>query len=177
MACYSVHPLVGRLQGLLGNKQIAVVGIFEASIATSLQYLSIGTDDRFGIVSTGKVWEALLTDGVNNLLVGSKESSSETAMSRRFAGVETTGLNATELHVTSQSVVKAKVIEATRRLVLKPGGRVRAICLGCAGMVGMDSWVREGCTTALGEAEGESVYIIDGVKAGIGLLETMIRLK
>ena len=63
VACYSVHPLVQRLQAP------AVTGIFEASVLTALS-VSLETQS-FGIVSTGKVWETALTEAVNGFL-GSK---------------------------------------------------------------------------------------------------------
>jgi Asp/Glu/hydantoin racemase len=70
----------------------------------------------------------------------------------RFAGVETTGLTAIQLHKTPPEEV-----------------RKSAICLGCAGMAGMEEAVREGCMKAYQE-RGRSVCIIDGVVAGVGLL-------
>lgn len=56
-----------------------------------------------------------------------------------------------------------------------PTSRVKAICLGCAGMVGLDAAVREACIEELGEDEGVKVRIVDGVKAGVGLLVGMAR--
>ena len=146
---------------------------FEASISVSLQYLTLPHADRFGIVSTGKVWEKLLTDGVQQLLQHS-DLSKGTAI-ERFAGVETTGLSATELHDAPQIEVEAKMKQATKRLITKPGGRVKIICLGCAGMVGMESWVRKACVEELGGKEASSIRVIDGVKAGILMLEGLVR--
>ncbi|KAI9891488.1 MAG: hypothetical protein M1814_002611 [Vezdaea aestivalis] len=167
IACYSVHPLVSGLRAALA---IPVVGIFEASISASLQLLDTTSNDRFGIVSTGKVWEVLLEEGVRSLLAtkGSPESLA------RFAGVETTGLNATELHDLPAADVESKMREASGRLIAKSGGRVKVVCLGCAGMIGMEQCVREACTTK--EQEGhKKVYIIDGVKAGVGMLQILLR--
>ncbi|EXJ75945.1 uncharacterized protein A1O5_00453 [Cladophialophora psammophila CBS 110553] len=53
--------------------------------------------------------------------------------------------------------------------------RVKAICLGCAGMVGLDSAVRTACVEALGEERARDVYIVDGVKAGVGALYALAR--
>jgi Asp/Glu/hydantoin racemase len=140
-----------------------VTGIFEASVATSLQI--IHPEEKFGIVSTGKVWEEILTDAVRDFLgiEGSK----------RFAGVETTGLNATELHDAPPEEVRRKMKEATKRLLRK--GEVGAVCLGCAGMSGMDEMVREAAVEELGEDEGKKVRIVDGVKAGVAWLEGAVR--
>jgi len=142
-----------------------VTGIFEASIATSLQI--IGPHEKFGIVSTGKVWEQVLTEAVKDFLGSGKE------MSRRFAGVETTGLNATELHGAPPEEVRTRMKEATRWLVRK--GNVGAICLGCAGMAGMNEMVREAAIEELGEDKGRCVRIVDGVQAGIAWLEGAVR--
>lgn len=171
MACYSQHPLVPILKG---EKEITasgkpVTGIFEASVATSLQL--IHPLERFGIVSTGKVWEEILTDAVEAYLGTSRNGD----VSKRFAGVETTGLNATELHDTPQEEVRGRMKDATKRLVGK--GDVGAVCLGCAGMAGMDEMVREACVEELGEEKGKRVRIVDGVVAGVAWLEGAVRVK
>lgn len=140
----------------------SVTGIFEASVTTALQL--IRPDEKFGIVSTGKVWESLLSEAVTALL-GHDGSS-------RFAGVETTGLNATELHDAPQEEVKRRIKEATKRLLGK--GDVRAVCLGCAGMSGMDEWVREAAREQLGGQE--KVWVVDGVMAGVAWLQGATRM-
>ena len=67
-----------------------MTGIFEASVDKSLTAINPG--EAFGIVSTGKVWEELLGKAVHDYFVDIGEE-----VDMRFAGVETTGLNATEL--------------------------------------------------------------------------------
>ena len=143
-----------------------MIGIFEASIATALQLLNTkySCQERFGIVSTGKVWERLLERAVLGIL-GSGEG--DMGKNERFAGVETTGLNATELHSTPQAEVKGRIKEAARRLMVR--GNVRVVILGCAGMAGMDEWVREEVS--------RDVKIVDGVKAGVGNLFALIKGK
>lgn len=49
---------------------------------------------------------------------------------------------------------------------------VGAICMGCAGMAGMEGAVREGCIRAYGTQQGRRVKIVDGVVAGAGMLVT-----
>ncbi|KAK4701485.1 allantoin racemase, partial [Phenoliferia sp. Uapishka_3] len=161
VCCYSEHPLVPLLKDLT---PVPVVGIFEASVSTALLLLP-SVLSKFGIVSTGKVWEQLLSDGVERYFGVEK--------SARFAGVETTGLSAVELHETDAAEVKEKMIAATRRLV-KRGG-VGAVLLGCAGMVDMDAWVREACVLELGEEEGAKVHVVDGVKVGFAALEALVK--
>lgn len=167
VACYSQHPLVHILkaQDAIRNHGKAVTGIFEASVGTALQLIQ--PHEKFGIVSTGKVWEEILTDAVVALL-GTGEDGG-----KRFAGVETTGLNATDLHDAPAEEVERRMKEAAKRLVRK--GHVGAICLGCAGMSGMDTMVREACCEELGEAEGRRVRIVDGVQAGVAWLEGVVR--
>ena len=84
---------------------------------------------------------------------------------RGFAGVETTGLNAKELHEVPPEVVRRKLEEATGRLV--GVGGLRAVLLGCAGMAGMEEWV--------GNVVGREVWVVDGVKAGVGALQGVLR--
>ena len=128
-----------------------------------MQLLSPKTElrEQFGIVSTGENQGKLLTTAVNELL-GTSSGGSD-----RFAGVETTGLNATDLHDAPQKEVKARMKEATRSLVGR--GNVKVVILGCAGMAGMDEWVRE--------EVGKDVKVVDGVKAGIGALQCLLNAK
>jgi len=177
VACYSIHPLVTQLRPILPadkRPHTPIIGIFEASVSTALSLLppprtegSVRKVEKFGIVTTGKYWEKVLTEGVMDFL------GCEDGKCARFKGVETTGLNASELHTAPPEVVKAKMMAATKRLI--QDGDVTAICLGCAGMAGMDSWVREACMEELGQERAKQVRIIDGVKAGIAILEGLVR--
>ncbi|KAL2392108.1 hypothetical protein ABEF95_012709 [Exophiala dermatitidis] len=153
----------------------------------------------FGIVSTGKIWEEALGRAVNEFLGLGLESDSTSLSKRssprgRFYGCETTGLNASELHDLPAEEVRRKMMDATRRLLRRgritasssalrqaSGGdgrssAVKAICLGCAGMVGLESAVREACIEELGSEEaGNNVAIVDGVKAGVGVLYGLVK--
>ncbi|KAA8651771.1 hypothetical protein EYZ11_000004 [Aspergillus tanneri] len=196
VACYSAHPLVGMLKTAIANLGINaltggtlgpegtrkyVTGIFEASVVTSVSLTSsfhlIGdvgfgkaqAKDTFGIVSTGSVWKDELSQAVTKMLVNPEDDRDST---RRFAGVETTGLTAFELHTTPPDEVKRRVSKATERLIKNTSDPVTAICMGCAGMAGMEEAVREGCIKAYGLQQGNRVRIIDGVVAGAGLLVT-----
>jgi len=167
VACYSKHPLVPTLKSkdAVRTASKPVTGIFEASVTTALQLIQ--PDERFGIVSTGKVWEEILADAVADFL-GSSGAASE-----RFAGVETTGLSATDLHDAPAAEVRKRMMDAVRRLLRK--GRVGAVCLGCAGMAGMGEMVREACVEELGEEAGRRVRVVDGVQAGVAWLEGAVR--
>ncbi|KAF4308135.1 hydantoin racemase-like protein [Botryosphaeria dothidea] len=166
VACYSPHPLVAALKAdpHVRARRKPVTGIFEASVAASLQLIS--PDQAFGIVSTGAVWEGVLGGAVTRFL-GAEGS-------RRFAGTQTTGLTATELHNVEAGEVRRRMVRATRRLV--GAGKVGAVCLGCAGMAGMNETVREACVEELGKEEGERVWVVDGVQAGVAWLVGAMRM-
>lgn len=98
--------------------------------------------------------------------------------SARFVSCTTTGLNASELHDLPAADVRGKMKDATKSLLRDGRGRgtdVKAVCLGCAGMVGLEEAVREACVEELGSVEGGSVAIVDGVRAGVGVLVGLVR--
>ena len=173
VACYSVHPLVQ----LLAEREegLAVTGIFEASIVTSLSLLSLPTPDAtpsWGIVTTGKFWEEHLTIGVKSFL-----GQDRAWPNARFAGVESTGLVAGDFHGdVPPEVIRQKLSEATKRL-LGNHGNVECVVMGCAGMAGLEEIIRSAAIEQYGEKRGRQVYIVDGVKAGIGLAVEMVKNK
>ncbi|KKK22200.1 DCG1-like protein [Aspergillus rambellii] len=195
VACYSAHPLVGMLRDAIEKfedtassepflahvKRKYVTGIFEGSVVASLSVISSfqlvidggfhksQAKDTFGIVSTGSIWKPELSKAVADMLVNSGEHKDSTS---RFAGVETTGLTAVELHTTSPEEVRKRISEATERLIKATALPVSAICMGCAGMAGMEEAVREGCIKAYGLKQGNRVRIVDGVLSGAGMLVT-----
>lgn len=172
VACYSDHPLNWTLTE---HTHKPVVGIFQASVTASLQLIS--RHQTFGIVSTGEVWESLLTKAVHDFIGIPSGNRDHGSRIYPFAGVETTGLNATDLHDAAASEVHRRIKEATKRLLDRDQyGDVRVICLGCAGMVGMDGIVREACKEKLGDIEGKHIFmVIDGVRAGVGVLQGLVR--
>jgi Asp/Glu/hydantoin racemase len=196
VACYSAHPLVGMLREAITEyeqtssrqdsaiteyRKKYVTGIFEASVLTSFSLVSsfhlmgdanfhkAQAKDTFGIVTTGSIWRDELTRAVTDMIVNSGDSGGFTA---RFAGVETTGLTAGELHTTPAEEVRRRISDATERLIKSTSHPVSAICMGCAGMAGMEEAVRDGCIRAYGERQGRRVRIVDGVVAGAGMLVT-----
>ncbi|KAH6656146.1 Asp/Glu/hydantoin racemase [Truncatella angustata] len=167
IACFSVHPLVGELQQLTGTSGVAT-GIFEASILTALPLLK--PDEKWGVVTTGKFWEKHLSDGVQHFL-----GAGETDSNAKFAGVESTGLNASDFHHgVSPDVVNQKIREATGRLLRK--GKVTTVVMGCAGMAGMESQIRRGAAEEMGEEfAGKVLNVVDGVTAGVIQIEQLCR--
>lgn len=170
VACFSVHPLVGMLAEKEGEfGRLAVTGIFEASVLTCLSLLRPGK--KWGIVTTGKFWEEHLSVGVNEFL-GAGAHNPNT----KFAGVETTGLNAGDFHGgVDPETVQQKLRDATTRLLEK--GDVQCVVMGCAGMAGLEEIIRSVAVEKYGPSKANQLLVIDGVRAGLGLLEQMIRNK
>jgi Asp/Glu/hydantoin racemase len=178
VACYSVHPLVQRLAR--ENPHLAVTGIFEASVLATLSLLGPPVvvsgeggdsekDRMWGVVTTGKFWERHLSDGVKHFL--GQKGEEENA---KFGGVETTGLNAGDFHGgVDPEVIRQKLREATQRLLDK--GPVECVVMGCAGMAGLEDIIRDATRDKYGEEQAEKLFVVDGVLAGVGLLETTVK--
>ncbi|CAK7226403.1 Protein dcg1 [Sporothrix bragantina] len=176
VACFSVHPLVTELSKRLAGTKVHVTGIFEASLVTALTLLPAypfggpnTSTKTWGIVTTGKFWEQHLTDGAAAFLghQGGPQSS-------KFAGVYSTGLDAGDFHGgVSPEVIRAKLKEATKGLL--NSSDVGCIVMGCAGMAGLEEIIREAARDQYGEEAGNRVFIVDGVKAGAGLLDQAVK--
>lgn len=177
VACYSVHPLVQRLAR--ANPHLAVTGIFEASVLATLSLLGPplvsdgdggGEESRmWGVVTTGKFWEAHLSDGVKHLLGQKREETNF-----KFGGVESTGLNAGDFHGgVDPAVVRQKLKEATQRLLSK--GPVECVVMGCAGMAGLEDIIRDATKEKFGKEQADKLFVVDGVLAGVGLLEQTVK--
>lgn len=150
IACYSAHPLVAQLRAATTKP---VLGILEASVYRALAQLRAPAA-TLGIVTTGAAWEPLLAVAVGALLGGRG----------RLAGVTSTGLDADQLHRVGRDELHRRIAHATTRL-LRADAAAEAICLGCAGMVGLRDVVADAAA-----AEGRSVVVIDGVEAGVAWL-------
>jgi Asp/Glu/hydantoin racemase len=175
VACFSVHPLVQKIQQYteLEGRRVHVMGIFDASIYTALQLLHSG--GKFGIVTTGKYWEAVLTSAVTELL----GSGQKTAQNKRCAGVACTGLTAGAMH-TGRSENLTGIISRSDELMkeavkfLCEDPHLEVIILGCAAMANMGYLVREALIEKCGEEKGRKVVILDGVMCGVGLLQYLV---
>ncbi|CAK7565957.1 MAG: Protein dcg1 [Sporothrix epigloea] len=176
VACFSVHPLVTLLSRRLTGTKLHVTGIFEASLVTALTLLPAypcdvkTTSKTWGIVTTGKFWEQHLTDGVAAYLGQQKGDP----MSLKFAGVYSTGLDAGDFHGgVSPEVIRAKLKAATKDLLCS--SNVGCVVMGCAGMAGLEQIIREAAREQYGQETGRQVFIVDGVKAGAGLLDQTVK--
>ncbi|KAI1033454.1 hypothetical protein LB503_008583 [Fusarium chuoi] len=168
VACFSVHCLVSKLTRY---RHLAVTGIFEASILTSLSLMAAPDNaGKWGIVTTGTWWEDHLSHGVKNFLGQAKDG-----VNNKFAGVFSSGLTAGDFHTVPPEKVREKLKEATRKLLNE--GQVSVVLMGCGGMAGLEEIIRSTAIEEYGKADGNLVYIVDGVKAGIMQLEQMIRSK
>lgn len=147
VACYSAHPLVECLREMTTKP---VMGIFQASVFWAL---SLG--GRFGIVTTNRKWNYILTKSVHDL-IGSNPA---------FAKVVCTGFTAAEVHGEAhRNQVQRAMAEAAKKLVTEDNCDI--IILGCAGMSGLEQTIRE--------AVGPKVTIVDGVVAGVHMLAGLI---
>lgn len=125
-----------------------VVGIFQASVMRALQ---IG--GRFGIVTTlndEDDWEGEFTTSVERFLGGTGW----------FAGVTAANVRPKDLDTRDQRMIYRAIEEATVKLIRKGG--VEVVCLGGAGMAGMQQAVRRAA-----EKEHAKVMVVDGLVAGI----------
>lgn len=163
VACYSAHPLTSVLrQKVVGP----VLNIFQASVLHAKMLAQ-----PFGIVTTGNYWEPVLENATMRFLSG-RDSDEDTNTTNvkdvaDFVGVRSTGLSAIELHSTPREEVNKRIEEASADLV-RHGAKV--ILLGCAGMSGMEEAVRAGAKT-----QGMDVTVVDGVRAGVVLLEGLAK--
>ena len=161
VACYSDHPLVQMLRKEIGRPNFHVLGILDASVISAVKHIKPG--EKFGIVTTGKQWEPLLTDGALRVL----DEIDDEAEPDCLAGVVGTGLGVLEFH-DEEKDPKALMAEAAKELVAKGA---TAICLGCAGMSGLDAVISE----AVNEKDTpERVVVIDGVQAGVEILRARL---
>ena len=143
IACYSDHPTIYALREITDKP---VLGIAEASMLTACM---VGR--KFSVVTTNREWEPLLYDAVRHY--GLKE---------RCASVRSTGMAVLALETAAPEQTDALIIEAARQSVEQDGAEV--ICLGCAGMAGLDKKV----------AAALQVPVIDGVVSALKLLEGLV---
>lgn len=194
----------GEIEKEKGGITKPVLGIMEASVLVAMGLVATGEGmggggngnggkkgerkrKRFGIVSTGLGWKSVLEGAVGEMFDGSGEGEdgADTSKSKWFKGVECCGIDAGDLHAdhpppatttvaataaNGNTNVENRVRSAVKRLVqgdVEGDSELGVVILGCAGMVGMEKWVRE-------EVES-GVRVVDGVKAGVGMLQGVVR--
>lgn len=175
VACFSAHPLVQKIAS--GYPGLAVTGILEASITATLPLLrrtgvdggGDGKGGGWGIVTTAQFWEAHLDAAVKAYL-GQRSDH----VNSDFRGVFTTGLNAGDFHGgISPEIIRERLTDAAKKLLRT--GDIDCVVLGCAGMAGLEDIIRSAVREEYGEQRVDQVYIVDGLRAGVGVLEQMVR--
>lgn len=149
----------------------SIIGIFEASIITAQLLLRPYSEEKWGIVTTGKFWEDHLSSGVRSFLGQGADAGNQS----NFAGVFSTGLTAGDFHHVPPEQVTEKLEAATGRLLRS--GDVRCVVMGCAGMAGLEKVIRSTAEKLYGEEKAKGLYVVDGVKAGVLQLQQMVRSK
>jgi len=143
IACYSDHPTVYALREVTDKP---VLGIAEASM-----YMACMLGHKFSVVTTNEEWEPLLMDAVHHY-----------GLAERCASVCSTGMPVLALESASPEETYQMILSASKRAIDQDGAEV--ICLGCAGMTGMDK-----------ELENDlNVPVIDGVVGALKLVEGMV---
>lgn len=143
IACYSDHPTIYAARELTDKP---VLGIAEANM-----YVACLLGYKFSIVTTNDEWGPLLWDAVRHY-----------GLSERCASVRTTGLPVLALESAGEQETHGLILEAARQAVMQD--RAEVICLGCAGMAGLDKELE----LTLG------VPVLDGVVCALKLLEGLV---
>ncbi|MEM9568521.1 MAG: aspartate/glutamate racemase family protein [Cyanobacteria bacterium P01_E01_bin.34] len=125
-----------------------VVGIAEASM-----YVANMLAARWGVVTTGHRVRSMIEDTIHR-----------TGFGYRCVSIRTTGLAVVETE-TARDATIAALVEAGTLAISEDGAE--ALCLGCAGMSGLDEVLQE----VLG------VPVIDSVAAAVKMAESLIGLQ
>jgi allantoin racemase len=143
IACYSDHPTVYALREITDKP---VLGIAEASMlmACMLGY-------KFSVVTTNEEWEPLLWDAVRHY-----------GLTERCASVRSTGMPVLALESASPEETYQMILASAKIAIEQDGAEV--ICLGCAGMTGMDKQLEKEL----------NVPVVDGVVSALKMLEGMV---
>jgi len=141
IACFSDHPVIYAMREITEKP---VLGIAEASM-----YMACMIGHNFSVVTTNDAWRPLIWDAVNHY-----------GLQKRCASVRTTGMAVLDLEddkIQSYNLINNEA----RKAVHEDGAEV--ICLGCAGMSGLDKRL----------AEDIGIPVIDGVVAALKFLEDL----
>ena len=143
IACYSDHPTIYALREISSKP---VLGIAEASM-----YVACMLGHRFSVVTTNEEWEPLLWDAVHHY-----------GLASRCASVRSTRMPVLALEEASPEETSGLILKTAQQAIDEDNAEV--ICLGCAGMTGMDK--------ALQDELG--IPVLDGVVCALKLLEGLI---
>ncbi len=142
IACYSDHPTIYALREITDKP---VIGIAEASM-----YVACMLGYKFSIVTTNAEWEPLLWDAVRHY-----------GLTERCASVRSTNMPVLALEEDPEDTYD--LIAKTAKLAIEEDG-AEVICLGCAGMAGLDKQMEKEV----------NVPVLDGVVCALKLLEGFV---
>lgn len=143
IACYSDHPTIYALREITDKP---VLGIAEASM-----YVACMLGYNFSVVTTNEEWEPLLWDAARHY-----------GLADRCASVRSTRMPVLALEEASPEETTNLILKTAQQAIAEDDAEV--ICLGCAGMAGIDKELQE----ALG------VPVLDGVVCALKLLEGLV---
>ena len=143
IACYSDHPTIAALREVT---DVPVLGIAEANM-----FMACMLGKKFSVVTTNVEWEPLLLDAVRHY-----------GLAERCASIRSTGLPVLALEDADSDEIYVKIKEAAQKAIDLDGAEV--ICLGCAGMSGLDKQLEKEL----------NVPVLDGVVCSLKLLEGML---
>ncbi len=143
IACYSDHPAVYALREITTRP---VLGIAEASMVMACL---VGW--KFSVVTTNDAWVPLLTDAAKRY-----------GLAERCASVRATGMPVLALEAGDAEQNFNAIVRQAQLALSEDGAEV--ICLGCAGMSGLDKRLEQ----AIG------VPVLDGVACAVKLLEGLV---
>ncbi len=143
IACYSDHPTIYALREITEKP---VLGIAEASM-----YVACMVGYKFSVVTTNEEWEPLLWDAVRHY-----------GLADRCASVRSTRMPVLALESASQEETYQLILKTAQQAIDEDDAEV--ICLGCAGMAGLDKRLQEDL----------GVPVLDGVVCALKLLEGLI---
>lgn len=121
--------------------------------------------ERMSIITTTSAWVPVFRKALSS---SEPEMLGAERFSQLFSAVESIGLDAAHLDHSSPDVGRR-----INRAVWTLADDVGVVILGCAGMVGMEAWVHE----ALNEKAATGTRVVDGVKAGVGILQGLVRCR
>jgi allantoin racemase len=142
IACYSDHPTIYALREITDKP---VIGIAEASM-----YVACMIGYKFSIVTTNEEWEPLLWDAVRHY-----------GLTERCTSVRSTHMPVLALEEDPEDTYD--LIAKTAKLAVEEDG-AEVICLGCAGMAGLDKHLEKEL----------NIPVVDGVATALKLLEGFV---
>ena len=145
IACYSDHPTIYALREITDKP---VLGIAEASM-----YFACMLGHNFSIVTTNEEWEPLLWEAVSRY-----------GLEKRCASVRSTRMPVLAL----ESKAPEEVYQLIRNTAIKAINEddAEVICLGCAGMTGLDQRLQDDL----------NVPVLDGVACAVKIAEGLVTI-